>query len=181
MTSLLRQFMIISIVGMTLTLLTLIYFHIELSEEYLREHLDSHNKNLSVVLRNSLLAEGLEDALVDNGSTLSPAMIAMIISNLEQELRWVPVVKVKIYGRDSTVLFSTRTDEIGASATGNKGVQQALAGVPVSGRVHPNDLNEFDNIIEISDLHQQYIPIKARQSGEVIGVFERRNRSTTER
>jgi len=172
MTSLLRQFMIISIVGMTLTLLTLIYFHIELGEEYLREHLDSHNKNLSVVLRNSLLASGLEDALIDGGSALPPSMIAMIDSNLEQELRWVPVVKVKIYGRDSTVLFSTRTEEIGASAAGNEGVQKALAGMAVSGRVHPNNLNEFDNIIEIEDLHQQYIPIKARQSGEIIGVFE---------
>jgi PAS domain S-box-containing protein len=172
MTSLLRQFMIISIVGMTLTLLTLIYFHIELGEEYLREHLDSHNKNLSVVLRNSLLASGLEDALIDGGSALSPSMIAMIDSNLEQELRWVPVVKVKIYGRDSTVLFSTRTEEIGASAAGNQGVQEALAGKAASGQVHPNHLNEFDNIIEIEDLHQQYIPIKARQSGEVIGVFE---------
>ncbi|MGB5326741.1 MAG: PAS domain-containing protein [Gammaproteobacteria bacterium] len=172
MTSLLRQFMIISIVGMTLTLLTLIYFHIELSEEYLRQHLDSHNKNLSVVLRNSLLVEGLEEALVDNESVLSPAMTATINSNLEQELRWVPVVKVKIYGRDSTVLYSTRIEEIGASASGNEGVQQALAGAPVSGHVHPNHLNEFDNIIEVSDLHQQYIPIKSRQSGEVIGVFE---------
>ena len=119
MTSLLRQFMIISIVSMTLTLLTLIYFHIELGEEYLREHLDSHNKNLSVVLRNSLLASGLEEALVDDDSALSPSMVAMIKSNLEQELRWVPVVKVKIYGRDSTVLFSTRIEEIGASAAGN--------------------------------------------------------------
>ena len=58
MTSLLRQFMIISIVGMTLTLLTLIYFHVELSKESLRENIASHNKNLSVILRNSLLADG---------------------------------------------------------------------------------------------------------------------------
>jgi PAS domain S-box-containing protein len=172
MTSLLRQFMIISIVGMTLTLLTLIYFHVELSKEYLREHLDSHNKNLSVILRNSLLADGLEDALVGGGNILSPTMHAMVTSTLEQELGWVPVIKVKIYARDSTVLFSTRTGEIGTSAKDNEGVQQSLAGVAVSGRVHPNDLNEFDNIIEINNLHQQYIPIKARQSGEIIGVFE---------
>jgi len=120
MTSLLRQFMVISIVGMTLTLLTLIYFHVELSKEYLREHLDSHNKNLSVILHNSLLAEGLENALVDGGSSLPPAMHAQVTSTLEQELRWVPVIKVKIYGRDSTVLFSTKTEEIGTSAKATK-------------------------------------------------------------
>lgn len=172
MTSLLRQYMIISIVGMTLTLLTLIYFHVELSSEYLREHLDSHNKNLSVVLRNSLLASGLEEALLKDEASLSTEMLAHITSTLDQELRWVPIVKVKIYGPDLSVLFSTRTEEIGASAAHNEGVQQALGGVPVSGQVHPNHLNEFDNIIEIEDLHQQYIPIKARQTGEVIGVFE---------
>jgi PAS domain S-box-containing protein len=172
MTSLLRQFMVISIVGMTLILATLIYFHFELSKEYLRAHLDSHNKNLSVILHNSLLADGLEDALVDGGSTLSPTMLARITSILEQNLRWVPVIKVKIYGRDSTVLFSTKTEEIGASAKGNEGVQKALTGIAVSGQVHPNHLNEFDNIIEVSDLHQQYIPIRARQSGEIIGVLE---------
>ena len=55
-----RQFVIISVIGMTLMLVLLVYTHLELSREYLREHLDSHNKNLSIVLRNSLLADGVE-------------------------------------------------------------------------------------------------------------------------
>ena len=164
--------MIVSIVGMTVTLLALLYFHNELSKEYLREHLDSHNKNLSIVLRNSLLAEGLEKELVESGSALSDSMLATIELNLEQELRWVPVVKVKIYSRDSIVLYSTNLHEIGADARQNKGVQSALAGTPVSGQVHPNHLNEFDNVIGVEDLHQQYIPIRSRTSGDVIGVFE---------
>jgi len=65
MKSPLRQFMIISIVGMTLTILSLLYFHIELSDHYFAEHLDSHNQSLAVVLRNTLLKNGLEEALVD--------------------------------------------------------------------------------------------------------------------
>jgi len=172
MSSPLRQFMIVSIVGMTVTLLALLYFHNELSEEYLRDHLDSHNKNLSIVLRNSLLAEGLEKELVEPRSALSDSMLANINLHLEQELRWVPVVKVKIYSRDSIVLYSTNRHEIGADAKQNKGVQSALAGTPISGQVHPNHLNEFDNIIEVEDLHQQYVPIKSPKTGDVIGVFE---------
>jgi len=172
MSSPLRQFMIVSVVGMTVTLLALLYFHNELSQEYLREHLDSHNKNLSIVLRNSLLAEGLEEELVESSSALSDSLRANIEYNLEQQLRWVPVVKVKIYSQDSVVLYSTNSHEIGADAKQNQGVQSALAGTPVSGQVHPNHLNEFDNVIEVLDLHQQYIPIKSREAGDVIGVFE---------
>ncbi len=172
MTSTLRQFMIISIVGMTLALLALVYFHLDLSKAYLREHLDSHNRNLSIVLRNSLLSTGLERALVDGGPSLSADAIAMVKATLEQELRWVPIVKVKIYSREATVLFSTNEREIGADASHNLGVQSALGGVPMSGQVHPNHLNEFDLIIELDDLHQQYIPIRAPDSGEIVGVFE---------
>ena len=172
MTSLLRQYMVISLVGITLLLAALIYFHVELGDEYLRRHLDSHNKNLAVVLRNSLLASGLEDELVAGASPLSAEAIRLIDTTLEQELKWVPVVKVKVYGRDLSVLYSTKKEEIGESAAHNEGVQQALAGMPVSGQVHPNHLNEFDNIIEIESVHQQYVPIEARATGEVIGVFE---------
>ena len=168
----LRQFMIVSVIGMTVTLLSLLYFHHELSQGYLSAHLDSHNKNLAIVLRNSLLSGGVEEALIESGSALSNTMRAKIDAILEQELRWVPVVKIKIYSRDLRVLYSTNSHEIGADASDNAGVQTALAGTPVSGQVHPNHLNEFDNVIEVRDLHQQYIPIKSRASGDVIGVFE---------
>ncbi len=169
----LGQFMVISILGMTLTLLALVYTHFELSDEYLQEHLNSHNRNLSVVLRNSLLATGLEDALRENQGRLSDEMLAEITATLDTELRWVPIVKIKVYGRNPPeVLYSTNTHEIGKNASDNEGVQSALAGVPLSGQVHPNHLNEFDNIIEVDNVHQQYIPIRSRDSDEVIGVFE---------
>jgi PAS domain S-box-containing protein len=164
--------MIVSVIGMTIALLSLLYFHNDLSQGYLRAHLDSHNKNLAIVLRNSLLAEGLEGALVESGSALSDSMRAKIDSILQQELRWVPVVKIKIYSRDSIVLYSSSSHEIGDDASENSGVQIALSGTPVSGQVHPNHLNEFDNVVEVRDLHQQYIPIKSRETGDIIGVFE---------
>ena len=172
MTSLLRQSTIISLAGTTLLLAVLIYFHVELGKEYLREHLDSHNKNLAVVLRNSLLAGGLEDELLAGGRSLSAEALELIEQTLERELQWVPVVKVKVYGPDSSVLYSTKIEEIGGSAAENDAVRRALAGESVSGQVHSNHLNEFDNVIEIEHLHQQYIPIIPRTGGEVLGVFE---------
>jgi len=172
MKSPLRQFMIISIVGMTLTILSLLYFHIGLSDHYFEEHLDSHNQSLAIALRNTLLQNDLEEALIDGSENMSASMITKFASVLEDGLRWLPVVKVKIYSRDSIVLFSSKSSEIGDNAQQNNAVQQALTGIAVSGRVHPNDRNEFDNVIEFEDLHQHYIPIESSKSGKIIGVFE---------
>jgi len=47
----LRQFMLVSVVGMTLLLASLLFFHIELSRDYLQDHLSAHNRNLAIVLR----------------------------------------------------------------------------------------------------------------------------------
>jgi len=121
MTSPLRQFQIISLIGVTVTLLSLLYFHVQLTEDYLREFLDSYNRNLSTVLRNSLLASGLEQELVDGDKELSAPIIEKISSILDQALRWVPVVKVKIYSGDGIVLFSSKAEEIGEDETNNLG------------------------------------------------------------
>ena len=172
MTPSLRQFMSISIVGMTILLLSLLYFHLELSRDYLEVHLDTHNKNLAIVLRNSLLVEGLEKELINNQDKLSESLRRRITATLEQELRWVPVFKVKVYSKDSMVIYSTKQDEIGDSAKLNEAVQGALSGKAISGLVHRNELNEFDNLVEGLSLHQQYIPIENQQNGEILGAFE---------
>ena len=60
MASPLKQFLAVSIVGVTLTVAALLYLHVELTEGYIHTHLDSHNKNLAIVLRNSILQTGLD-------------------------------------------------------------------------------------------------------------------------
>ena len=168
----LRQFLVIIVIGMTLLLMALLYFHTRLNQEYLQYHLDTHNRNLAIVLRNFLLGDGLESIMVGDGKSLSEATRSEISTRLERQLRWVPVVKVKIYDNHAMVLFSTKATEIGNNSSDNQGVQSALNGLASSGRVHPNHLNEFDNVIELQDIHQQYIPIRNLHTAEVIGAFE---------
>jgi len=167
-----RNFMSISIIGMTLLLLAAVYFHNWLNQDYLGYHLDTHNNTLAIVLRNAVMQDGLEAELVGGAERLSAAMHAKISSTLESQLRWVPVLKVKIYSLDAMVLFSSKDSEIGENAKENVGVHSALGGVPLSGMVEPHELNEFDHVIELQDLHQQYIPITSQQTGDIIGVFE---------
>lgn len=157
---------------MTVLMLSLLYFHVKLSDDYLESHLNTHNKNLAIVLRNSLLAEGLEKVLTNEKDELSLTSRSQISAILENELRWVPVVKVKIYNTDAAVLYSTKTEEIGKSARRNKAVQNSLAGTAISGLVYRDLVNEFDNTVESRPLHQQYIPIRDHLDSEILGVFE---------
>ncbi|MCG6891256.1 MAG: PAS domain-containing protein [Gammaproteobacteria bacterium] len=172
MTQPLRLFLLISIVSVTLTVASLLYLHVRLTEGYIDIHLDSHNKNLAVVLRNSILKTGLEQELLDGSHVLTSTTLTSIRTKLERELRWIPVIKVKIYSRDGRVLFSTKSDEIGEDASDNKGYLSAMDGIPASGKVDPDDLNEFDKVVEIQNLHQQYVPILSINGDGPIGVFE---------
>jgi len=164
--------MIISVAGMTLTIVSLFYFHIDLSQHYYAEHLELHNRDLATVLRDTLLKNGLEQALLTDSEKLPASTRVELEPILENALSWLPVIKVKIYNRDAIVLYSSKSSEIGDIAQQNEGFRQALTGKSVAGHIHPDHLNEYDNIIETEDLHQHYIPIKSPKSGEIIGVFE---------
>jgi PAS domain S-box-containing protein len=164
--------MLVSIVGMTVLLGSLLYFHLDLSRDYLKDHLSTHNRILAVVLRNSVLNDQLVVALRDDPDSLPPDLRDRLDKQLGKELRWVPIVKVKIYSADSTVVYSTKKEEIGLDASGNLGVLHALHGEPLSDLVRRNQRNELDGSIDEIDLHQQYIPIKDRANDRVVGVFE---------
>lgn len=168
----LRQFLLVSIVGITAILAALMYSHVELSREYLKDQLSSHNRNLAMLLRNALLADGLEDVLSQRPESLSQPMRDEITQSLAEELRWLPVFKVKVYGPDATTLYSTRPEEIGRDASNNPGVESALGGVPMSNLVRRDQKNELDGSVETIDLHQQYVPIRESGTDNVLGVFE---------
>lgn len=168
----LRHFMMVSVVGMTLLLSMLLYFHLDLSRDSMEEQLSTHSNNLAIVLRNSLLESGLGRALTGPQQTIPNHVRDEFDAILKQELRWVPVVKVKVYGRDKSVLYSTKASEVGLSANDNRGVQSALAGTPVSDLVPKDHVNRLDGAVEHVDLHQQYVPIKNQGSSTIDGVFE---------
>ena len=168
----LRHFMLVSIAGFAVLLGALLFFQMQLSDDYLQEHLSTHNRTLAIVLRNSLLADELGDAMRSHPRALGLGLRSQIDARLREELRWAPVVKVKIYGADATVLYSTKPDEIGTDAGTNPAVKSALRGIPVSDLVQRDMRNELDGTVERLDLHQQYIPIKRADTQMIDGVFE---------
>ena len=134
--------------------------------------MDTHSQNLAIVLRNALVAEGLGDALKQNKDTLTDSLRSELKAVLEHELKWIPVVKAKIYSRNSIVIFSTKESEIGDDAGHNQAVKNGLNGDPTSSMVERDHMNEFDKTIETRPIHQQYIPIPDQDSGDILAVFE---------
>lgn len=168
----LRQFLLMSIAAIALLLASITYFHLQLSDGYLKEHLAADNETLATVLLNSLIGDQLEIALQQRPQRLTTDDRAIIDARLGSDLRTVPVFKVKVYGIDSTVLYSTKNNEIGRKAETNPGVSHALRGYPISDIVRRDKVNELDGTADKIDLHQQYIPIRLGPYGEIHGVFE---------
>ena len=106
----------------------------------------------SAELRNSAAAEELQSAL----------------DSLTRDLS---VVKVKVYNRPGTTVFSTDPDQIGKAAGSNPGFITAMVGGTISEIVRRDTLNPFDQIVERRDLIQTYLPVHS-DGGKVIGVFE---------
>ena len=87
-------------------------------------------------------------------------------------MRDTSVVKVKIYNRRGTVVFSTTASEIGREQPDNEGFIGAIGGKHVSEIVYRDSFNRFDRETEEDNLLQTYIPIRISPSDSIYGVFE---------
>lgn len=82
------------------------------------------------------------------------------------------IVRVKVWDRQATVLWSDEERLIGQRFPENDELQDALAGKisvevkDMSGREHTYERREFSTLAEV------YVPILSRQTGEVLGVVE---------
>jgi PAS domain S-box-containing protein len=93
-------------------------------------------------------------------------------SALFHEIANFNVLKAKIYDRRGITIFSTLTEEIGQDKSENIAFQAALAGKGQAGIVQRNTYNTYDQLVESFHLVQSYLPIRDRDSGDILGVFE---------
>lgn len=82
------------------------------------------------------------------------------------------VVRIKIYNRIGTVVFSTQHDQVGEMQEGNGGFQSAIMGKVMSTLVYRDTFNSFDRETEDDNLMSTYIPVKGSLGGAIPGVFE---------
>lgn len=103
------------------------------------------------------------------GQTLPDPPLEKLIDELIESSG---IVRVKIYSRDGTVIYSTNHEQIGNSQADNPGFTKALNGEIANELIYRDRLNPFDHETSEDNLIQTYLPVVGQQSLRPIGVFE---------
>jgi len=82
------------------------------------------------------------------------------------------IVRIKIYDRNGRTVFSTEASQIGEDAGRNEAWLAAMMGDVTAEMVHKNSFNVSDGVIENRDLLETYVPVRDRNDGHILGVFE---------
>ena len=87
---------------------------------------------------------------------------------VQELMRGLSVVKVKVYNLEGLTVFSTEASQIGEDKSANPGFLTAKAGGVVSIITHRDTFNAFENMIEDRDVLESYIPIRRGGGNESI-------------
>ncbi len=98
-----------------------------------------------------------------------PKDLASGIRNLMTD---TDVVRVKIYDRRGTVVFSTKSSQIGSNNKDNPRFISAINGQTSTKLIYRDQLNIWDKPSDEDNLIQSYVPIRFQHWASALGVFE---------
>ncbi|MFM2035408.1 MAG: hypothetical protein RL459_673, partial [Pseudomonadota bacterium] len=82
------------------------------------------------------------------------------------------VVKIKVYNPSGIAVYSSVLKEIGEDKKNNLGFQSALKGLQVNELTHRGRMSVTEGVVENVDVVSSYIPVRLKQDGPVVAVFE---------
>ena len=146
-----------------------------LSMQQMQGLAEDRNVAMAQVFQNSLhdqLELLIGGAVGRDGRGLRPANeTQQLRSSVMALMRDTAVVRVKVYNRLGSTIFSTDIGQIGENRLDNAGFRLAMAGVVVSELTHRQHLDTFEGELAEVDLLSSYIPIRGKGGG-IDGVFE---------
>jgi diguanylate cyclase (GGDEF)-like protein len=134
--------------------------------------------------RNLAMAQVFQNSLRDSLDTLMSDSVGQNVNFLKQSqearrlhasvlelMRDTSVIRIKIYNRLGSTVFSTETEQIGESRLDNPGFRAAISGTIASELTHQNSIDSFEGTLAEVDVLSSYIPIRGKDHS-VEGVFE---------
>lgn len=174
--NLIRYFSVTSLVGMLAVLAGLFFFYRYVTFQALMEHETRNNVALTRVFANTTWPA--YSAFVSRASRIAKTElpqrpeIARLREDLQQQMRGINVVKVKIYDLNGLTVFSTDPTQIGEDKSSNPGFLRARVGETASDITFRHQFDAFEQVVVDRNLIFSYIPIRNGETAPVEGVIE---------
>lgn len=173
---LLRYFSVASLIAILVTLVVLVWFYRQVAIEGISLLAERNNVALAQATLTSikpLLLNHLRATENLHPNSLHkiplPAELTQAIRDLLVDKT---VVRIQLFNRHGTIIFSNRHFQIGQTQHGNAGFRTAIDGKAANNLVYRDSFNHFDGTTENDNLMQTYLPVRDGKNGPVQGVFE---------
>jgi len=173
---LLRYFSVTSLVAFLAALVALVWFYRQVAVEGI-----SHIAERSNVALARTTLTSLSPLLLDYlraTEDLQPESIAHyprppeLSSTVGSLLVDRTVIRINLFNRQGTVIYSNRDAQVGSRQHLNEGFRAAIRGNVANSLVYRDSFNSFDGGTEDENLMQTYLPVRDGPNGPVHGVFE---------
>ena len=147
----------------------------KLSLQQMQTLAESRNVAMAQTFQNAL--HGVVESLIGNsvGRDATTLRDSEDLRHLQQQaaelMKDTAVVKIKVYNRIGSTIFSTDSGQIGESKLDNNGFRAAINGAVLSELTHRDRIDTFEGTKSDVDVLSSYIPIVGKDKS-IDGVFE---------
>lgn len=171
-----RHFALTSLVGVAVVTAALIWTYSALMLNTLVELGSKDNATLARIFANRVWDQHREFVRQAPGKSAEALRLDPGQRRLDQavrnEMRGLPVVKVKVYTPGGLTVYSTDPRQVGEDRSLNDGVRRARSGEVNGGFTHRDHFDGFEGTIADRDLIFTYVPVRSPTGGDAEAVLE---------